>query len=230
MHINHWTKFFMREDIKEILIGISENLRKHDTKTIFPKQEDMFRAFNLCDVPNVKVVILGQDPYHGENQATGLSFSVPADQKLPPSLKNIFKELENDLGIKNTSGDLTKWAQQGVLLLNSVLTVNASEPASHKDVGWEKFTNEVIKYLATERDNLVFVLWGNFAISKRNIIDEANRQKEITHKNSSHNHLILTSPHPSPFSAHRGFFGSKPFSKINNFLKSKNIQEIDWKN
>lgn len=230
MHINHWTKFFMREDIKEILMGISENLRKHTTKTIFPKQEDMFRAFNLCDVPNVKVVILGQDPYHGENQATGLSFSVPADQKLPPSLKNIFKELESDLGIKNTSGDLTKWAQQGVLLLNSVLTVNASEPASHKNVGWEKFTDEAIKYLATERDNLVFVLWGNFAISKRNIIDESNKQKEIIHKNTSHNHLILTAPHPSPFSVHRGFFGSKPFSKINNFLKSKNIKEIDWGN
>jgi len=230
MQINHWTKFFMRQDIKDILMHISENLRGHAEKTIFPKSEDMFRAFTLCDVPNVKVVILGQDPYHGENQATGLSFSVPADQKLPPSLKNIFKEQESDLGIKNTSGDLTKWAKQGVLLLNSVLTVNKSEPASHKEVGWEKFTDEVIKYLANEKDNLVFILWGNFAISKRNIIDEANKQKETVQKNISRNHLIITSPHPSPFSARKGFFGSKPFSKTNEFLKSKNIPEIDWRN
>jgi uracil-DNA glycosylase len=219
MQINHWTKFFMRQDIKDILMHISENLRGHADKTIFPKSEDMFRVFSLCDVPHVKVVILGQDPYHGENQATGLSFSVPAEQKLPPSLKNIFKELETDLGIKNTSGDLTKWAQQGVLLLNSVLTVNKSEPASHKEVGWEKFTDEVIKYLANEKDRLVFILWGNFAITKKSLIESANK-----------NHLILSSPHPSPFSARKGFFGSRPFSKTNTFLKSKNIPEIDWKN
>jgi len=225
MQINHWTKFFMRQDIKDILMHISENLRGHADKTIFPKSEDMFRAFTLCDVPNVKVVILGQDPYHGENQATGLSFSVPADQKLPPSLKNIFKELETDLNIKNTSGDLTTWAKRGVLLLNSVLTVNKSEPASHQKIGWEKFTDEVIKYLANEKDNLVFVLWGNFAITKRTIIDELNKNKS-----SDKQHLILTSPHPSPFSARKGFFGSKPFSKTNTFLKSKNITEIDWKN
>jgi uracil-DNA glycosylase len=215
----------MREDIKNILMEISENLRLHNNKTIFPAKENMFRAFNLCDIPNTKVVILGQDPYHGENQATGLSFSVPVDQKLPPSLQNIFKELKSDLGITNTSGDLTKWAQQGVLLLNSVLTVNKQEPASHKNVGWEKFTDRVIKYLSEEKNNLVFILWGNFAISKKNIIDNINSTKTI-----STQHLILTSSHPSPFSAHKGFFGSKPFSKTNQFLNSKNIPCINWAN
>jgi uracil-DNA glycosylase len=225
MQLNHWTKFFMREDIKNILMEISENLRLHNNKTIFPAKENMFRAFNLCDIPNTKVVILGQDPYHGENQATGLSFSVPVDQKLPPSLQNIFKELKSDLGITNTSGDLTKWAQQGVLLLNSVLTVNKQEPASHKNVGWEKFTDRVIKYLSEEKNNLVFILWGNFAISKKNIIDNINSTKTI-----STQHLILTSSHPSPFSAHKGFFGSKPFSKTNQFLNSKNIPCINWAN
>jgi uracil-DNA glycosylase len=218
----------MQDSIKTILMQISEDLRKHDTKTIFPKQENMFLAFNLCDLPNTKVVILGQDPYHSENQATGLSFSVPADQKLPPSLKNIFKELETDLGINNTSGDLTSWARQGVLLLNSVLTVNKQEPASHKNVGWERFTDEAIKHVATERDNVVFILWGNFAINKRKIIDDANKEKEIKFGDSNKNHLVLTAPHPSPFSVHKGFFGCKHFSKTNAFLKSKNIPEIDW--
>jgi uracil-DNA glycosylase len=217
MYINHWQVFFIRPNIKNILLEISEKIRAHEKKVIFPKKEDLFRAFLLCDVPQVKVVILGQDPYHGENQATGLSFSVPEGQKLPPSLQNIFKELEDDLSIKNTNGDLSKWASEGVLLLNSVLSVNKGEPASHKEVGWEKFTDEVIKYLSDEKENLVFVLWGNFAISKKNLINE-------------NKHLVITSPHPSPFSVHKGFFGSKPFSKINNFLKSKNIKEIDWKN
>ncbi len=230
MHINHWTKFFLREDIKKILLEISENLRKHETKTIFPTKENMFQAFNLCDLPNLKVVILGQDPYHGANQATGLSFSVPIDQRLPPSLKNIFKEIETDVGVKNTTGDLCHWARQGVLLLNSVLTVNQGVPASHKNVGWEKFTDEVIKYISGEKENVVFLLWGNFAISKRNIIDKANKQKEILHKNSSHNHLILTAPHPSPFSVHKGFFGCKHFSQANEFLKSKKLPPINWKN
>jgi uracil-DNA glycosylase len=214
----------MREDIKTILIQISENLRTHDGKIIFPKKENMFRAFDLCDLPNVKVVILGQDPYHGEDQATGLSFSVPPNQKLPPSLKNIFKELETDTGIKNTSGDLTNWAKLGVLLLNSVLTVNKQEPASHKNVGWEKFTDETIKYIASQRENVVFILWGNFAISKRKIIDEINKNKPLEKQ-----HLILTAPHPSPFSVHKGFFGCKHFSKTNHFLKSKNISKVDWR-
>jgi uracil-DNA glycosylase len=217
LQINHWQKFFLRDDIKKILLDISEKVRKHEENIIYPKKENLFKAFFLCDVPNVKVVILGQDPYHGPDQAVGLSFSVPPSQKLPPSLQNIFKELESDLKIKNTNGDLTKWAEQGVLLLNSVLTVNAGAPASHRDVGWEIFTDEVIKYLSDEKENIVFVLWGNFAIGKRKLIDEKK-------------HLVVTAPHPSPLSSHRGFFGSRPFSKINEYLKSKNISPIDWKN
>lgn len=185
-------------------------------KDSFPKEEFVYRALELTPIDKVKVLILGQDPYHGENQANGLAFSVNKDTKLPPSLKNIYKELNSDLGIKTpTHGDLTTWAKQGVLLLNSILTVEKDKPASHRKLGWEEYTDRIIKQISKERENIVFILWGKYAESKIDLID-TNR------------HLIISSPHPSPFSARKGFFGSKPFSKTNNYLKEKGIKEIDW--
>ena len=164
----------------------------------------------------VKVVILGQDPYHGEGEAHGLSFSVQDGVKLPPSLQNIFKELYNDLGIKNgTTGDLTPWARQGVLLLNSVLTVIKDKAASHKELGWQLLTDHIIKLLNQKEEPVVFILWGNFARSKKKYI-------------TNNKHLIIESAHPSPLSAYNGFFGSKPFSKANNFLKENKIKEVDF--
>lgn len=184
---------------------------------IYPDSEATFEAFNLTPFENVKVVILGQDPYHGPNQAHGLSFSVKKGVKQPPSLKNIFKELSNDLNISPPEhGDLTNWAKQGVLLLNATLTVKAQTPGSHQKKGWEKFTDRVISIISEERENLVFVLWGKYAQDKGAVID-------------SKKHFIISSPHPSPFAAHRGFFESKPFSKTNDFLQSKGINPVDWK-
>jgi len=183
---------------------------------IYPESKNIFRAFQLTSPEKVRVVILGQDPYHGPNQAQGLCFSVPDGIPHPPSLRNIIKELSNDLSCPSRqSGDLTHWAYQGVLLLNSVLTVEANKPASHQGRGWENFTDEVIKRLSANKNHLIFVLWGAYAIKKLPLIE---RNK----------HLILQAPHPSPLSAHRGFFGSKPFSKINSYLQKNKIEPIKW--
>ena len=161
-------------------------------------------------------MILGQDPYHGEGEANGLAFSVNRGIRLPPSLKNIYKELNSDLGIEIPKhGDLTKWAKQGVLLLNSVLTVEKDKPGSHRNMGWEEYTDSVIREISEEKEHIVFILWGKYAESKRDLIDERK-------------HLIISSPHPSPFSARRGFFGSKPFSRCNAYLKRNHIEEILW--
>ena len=184
--------------------------------TIFPPENEIFTAFKLTPFNQVKVVILGQDPYHNYNQAHGLSFSVKKGVNLPPSLRNIFLELKDDLGIPiSKDGDLSYWATQGVLMLNAVLTVRSHEANSHKDKGWERFTDAVIKIISENRPHVVFVLWGAYAQKKASLID--------------HNkHTIIKSVHPSPFSAHKGFFGSKPFSQINSALKKSGQTEIDW--
>lgn len=184
--------------------------------TIFPQGINIFNAFNSTPFNDVKVVILGQDPYHGEGQAHGLSFSVQHGVKLPPSLQNIFKELVDDIGCPfPKSGDLSHWASEGILLLNTLLTVRSGEPFSHKDRGWERFTDQVIRTLSDQREHLVFILWGAPAQKKASLIDETK-------------HLILKAPHPSPLSSYRGFFGSKPFSSTNRYLASKGIKPIDW--
>ncbi len=190
--------------------------KEYQTKTIFPQKENVFRALQLTPYEKVKVVIMGQDPYHGEKEAHGLSFSVQKGIKTPPSLQNIYKELQNDLKIvPNDNGDLTKWAERGVLLLNAVLTVQKDTPASHKKLGWERLTDYIIKTLNNKEDPIVFILWGNFAKEKKQF---------ITNKK----HLIIESSHPSPFSCNYGFFGSKPFSKTNEFLIKNNIEPINW--
>lgn len=190
--------------------------REYKTQTIYPRGGDIFKAFDCCDFSNVKVVIIGQDPYHGPGQANGLSFSVSVGIRVPPSLLNIYKEIQNDLGKPiPLSGDLERWARQGVLLLNATLTVKASAPGSHQNRGWETFTDAVIKKISDEKEGVVFLLWGSYAQKKGEIID---RNK----------HLVLMSPHPSPFSADRGFFGCKHFSKANAYLQSKGKDEIDW--
>ena len=189
---------------------------EYKTKTVFPEKNNVFNALKLTPYKNVKVVIVGQDPYHGEGEAHGLSFSVQKGIKIPPSLQNIYQELESDLGIKPAEyGDLTKWAEEGVLLLNAVLTVEKDKPASHKGKGWELLTDFIIKQLNQKEEPIVFILWGNFARSKKVF---------ITNKK----HLVIESTHPSPFSARNGFFGSRPFSKTNNFLIKNNIKPIDW--
>lgn len=190
---------------------------EYKNNTMYPNRENIFRAFSLTPFENVRVVILGQDPYHGEGQAHGLSFSVPNGTKVPPSLKNIYKEIEYDLGVKKdfSNGNLEQWASQGVLLLNSVLTVLADSPASHKDIGWEEFTDNVIKKISEKKESVVFMLWGNFAKNKKVLIDGGK-------------HLVLEAPHPSPFSAHSGFFGCKHFSLCNKYLKEHNLKEINW--
>ena len=191
-------------------------MKLYDEKTIYPLKENIFNAFKLTSFENVKVVIMGQDPYHGEGEAHGLSFSVQDNVKIPPSLQNIYKELYSDLGIppKNT-GNLTGWAKEGVLLLNSTLTVEKDKANSHQGLGWQYFTDYVIKVLNLSEKPIVFILWGNFARSKKVLITNPK-------------HLILESPHPSPFSAYNGFFGSRPFSKTNDFLIKNNIKPIDW--
>lgn len=191
-------------------------LDMYNKETIYPPKDLIFNALKLTPYKNTKVVIMGQDPYHGEKEAMGLSFSVDKSVKIPPSLKNIYKELYDDLGIKpSIYGDLTKWANEGVLLLNSVLTVKKDMPASHRNIGWEPMTDYIIKALNAKETPVVFILWGNFAKSKASL---------ITNKK----HLVITSAHPSPFSCRYGFFGSKPFSKTNNFLIKNNIKPIDW--
>ena len=188
---------------------------RYETTKCFPPKNQIFRAIKLTPFDEVKVVIIGQDPYHNDNQANGLCFSVSDKVKAPPSLKNIFKELEDDLGIKKTSNELEMWAKQGVLLLNATLTVRAHEANSHKDLGWEQFTDFIIKEISDKKENVVFVLWGAFAQKKAGLIDASK-------------HFIIQSAHPSPFSVHKGFFGSRPFSKINQFLKEKGKEPINW--
>jgi uracil-DNA glycosylase len=190
--------------------------QEYQSQTVYPPGKEIFRAFDACEFDDVKVVIIGQDPYHGPGQANGLCFSVREGMRMPPSLLNIFKEIQNDLRkpIPN-SGDLGRWSNQGVLLLNATLTVRASTPGSHQKKGWEEFTDAVIRTISDEKENVVFMLWGAYAQKKGEIID---RKK----------HLVLMSAHPSPFSADRGFFGCKHFSKANEYLKSKGLEEIEW--
>lgn len=204
--------FFQKKDFQALLSFVE---KEQSEKTIYPVAKDVFNAFRLSSYRKTKVVILGQDPYHGPGQAHGLSFSVLGSQKLPPSLKNIFKELENDLGISNSTGDLTSWARQGVLLLNTVLTVEQSKAHSHKAKGWESFTDHVIRELGQSRRRRVFVLWGKPAEKKSTLIDD--------------HHAVIKSAHPSPLSAHRGFFGSKPFSKTNSALEEFGHGPVNWR-
>ena len=214
---NNWDIILKEEYNKDYYKNMVEFLNKeYKDKTIFPLKSNIFKAFSLTDYNNIKVVILGQDPYHGIDEANGLAFSVNDNVKLPPSLKNIFKELESDLNIKNDKGDLSNWAKQGGLLLNTVLTVVKDTPASHKNIGWEIFTDEVIKIINKKKEPVVFILWGNFAKSKKKYIINPS-------------HFIIESTHPSPFSCNNGFFGSKPFSKTNDFLRKNNMKEIDWR-
>ena len=214
-----WLNLLESEFSKDYMSNIKKFLNSEYSKNkkIYPSNSLIFNAFNLCDFEKVKVVILGQDPYHGPRQAHGLSFSVRDKTPLPPSLKNIYKELENDLKIEldKTNGNLEFWAEQGVFLLNTTLTVEENKPLSHSKIGWDIFTNQVIKKLNELKSNLVFILWGKIAQSKTDYID-------------GDKHLVIRSPHPSPLSAHRGFFGSKPFSKTNEYLTSKNINKINW--
>lgn len=214
---NDWKDLLDDEFNKEYYQTLRNFLTtEYRTRTIYPDKYDIFNALHFTPYKDIKVVILGQDPYHGPGQAHGLSFSVNPGIKIPPSLLNIYKELNSDLGcyIPN-NGYLKKWADQGVLLLNTSLTVRAGAANSHKNIGWEVFTDKIISLVNEKEDPVVFLLWGNNAIKKKNL---------ITNKK----HLILTSVHPSPLSASRGFFGSKPFSKINNFLISVNKKAIDW--
>ena len=214
-----WLEHLEGEFQKEYMITLKKKLLdlKNEKIIFYPKGNQIFNAFNLTPFNRVKVVILGQDPYHGPGQAHGLCFSVPSSIKPPPSLINIFKELENDIGkkIDYRNGNLEHWAKQGVLLLNTTLTVEKSKPLSHQNYGWTEFTDYVISLISEKLNNIVFILWGAFAQSKKNLID-------------SNKHLILIAPHPSPLSAHRGFFGSKPFSKTNSFLQSKEIDMVEW--
>ena len=212
-----WKEVLMNEFEKDYFKKLTDFVQnEYNTKTIYPPQSEIFSAFDFTPFENVKVVILGQDPYHGEGQANGLSFSVADGIKLPPSLRNIYKELKDDVGIEiSTSGNLESWAKQGVLLLNATLTVEATKAGSHQKKGWETFTDAVIQKLSDQKENLVFILWGAYAQKKGAKFD---RNK----------HLVIESAHPSPLGAYRGFWGSKPFSTTNQFLKSKNITEIDW--
>ena len=214
---NSWDKVLKEMfDSKEYQAFFQKIDNEYQNKIIYPKKENIYNALKLTPYENVKVVIVGQDPYHGENEAHGLSFSVQKGIKLPPSLKNIYKELLNDLNIVEPNcGDLTSWAKEGVLLLNSVLTVEKDKPASHAKIGWNKYTDYIIQKINEKETSVVFILWGNFAKTKRELITNPK-------------HLIITSAHPSPFSARNGFFGSKPFSKTNEFLKENNIKPINW--
>lgn len=214
---NDWAPLLEEEFKKPYYLRL-RNILKHEyqTKTIYPDMYDIFNALHYTPYNETKVVILGQDPYHGPGQAHGLSFSVKPEVPIPPSLLNIFKELQNDLGcyIPN-NGFLVKWAKQGVLLLNTVLTVRRGSPNSHKGIGWEIFTDRVIELLNEREQPIVFILWGRFAQQKQQLITNPR-------------HFIIKTPHPSPFSANRGFFGSKPFSRTNEILRSVGMEAIDW--
>lgn len=213
-----WKTILQQEFDKPYFIAIKQFIldEKAKGKVVYPPGALIFNAFNLTSFFNTKVIIIGQDPYHGSGQANGLSFSVPMGIRQPPSLQNIFKELKQDIGVeKPTHGNLESWAKQGVLLLNAVLTVNDGEPASHKAAGWENFTNAVIEQLSKNKEHLVFILWGKFAQEKEIFID-------------GNKHLILKGIHPSPMAANRGFFGCKHFSKTNNYLIENGIKPISW--
>ena len=211
-----WTEILAPIKNTEYFTTLWEKVKEeYQTTKCFPPKDQIFRAIELTPFDKVKVVIIGQDPYHNDNPAHGLCFSVSDKVKAPPSLKNIFKELEDDLGIKKTSNELEMWAKQGVLLLNATLTVRAHEANSHKDLGWEQFTDFIIKEISDKKENVVFVLWGAFAQKKAGLIDASK-------------HFVIQSAHPSPFSVHKGFFGSRPFSKINQFLEEKGKEPINW--
>lgn len=215
---NDWDKILDGEFNKDYYVRLKQFLiNEYKTCRIYPSMYDIFNAMKLTAYNDVKCVIIGQDPYHGEGQAHGLSFSVRQGIAPPPSLVNIFKEIKNDVGIDNSGkhGDLTKWAENGVLLLNSVLTVRANQPRSHRGMGWEQFTTEIITLLNKREKPMVFLLWGNDAKQKMSYITNPN-------------HLVLTSAHPSPLSAYNGFFGCRHFSKANEFLRKNGLEEIDW--
>lgn len=218
-----WKQALQDEFGKEYFVALTEFVKKeYKSGKVYPPPKEIFRAFELTPFNKVKVVILGQDPYHGAGQANGLAFAVGEDISLPPSLQNIFKELQSDLGLDPEqgrtllkTGDLERWAKQGVLLLNATLTVRAKTAGSHQNKGWEMFTDAAIKALSDQKDHLVFILWGNYAKAKGAHIDRAK-------------HCVIESPHPSPFSAYNGFFGSKPFSKTNNYLQQQGEKPINW--
>ncbi|MDY0320775.1 MAG: uracil-DNA glycosylase [Arcobacteraceae bacterium] len=212
-----WKEVLKDEFTKEYFVELKRFLiEEKQNYTIYPKGSDMFNAFSYTPFDNVKVVIIGQDPYHGANQAHGLAFSVLDGVAFPPSLRNIFQELNSDIGCPTPkSGNLSSWAKQGVFLINTVLSVREGQAHSHAKHGWEIFTDSVIKKISDKKQNVVFILWGSPAIAKSKLIDSSK-------------HHIITSPHPSPLSSYRGFFGSKPFSKTNEFLASRGIEKIDW--
>ena len=212
-----WKSKLQGEFEKEYFLRLAEFVKQeYRLNTIYPPGSLIFNAFNLCPFQNVKAVIIGQDPYHGPGQAHGLCFSVKEGVDFPPSLKNIFKEIESDIGIKRpVNGNLARWAEQGVLMLNATLTVRAHQAGSHQKKGWEEFTDRVIGILNSEKKNIVFFLWGAFAQKKGESIDRSK-------------HLVLESVHPSPLSASRGFFGNKHFSRCNDYLKDHDIQSINW--
>ncbi|WP_088036728.1 uracil-DNA glycosylase [Evansella clarkii] len=214
---NDWEEYLSEEFEKPYYKALREFLKKeYNEKTVYPDMHNIFNALQTTSYKNTKAVILGQDPYHGPGQAHGLSFSVQPGVKIPPSLKNIYRELHEDLGHPAPEhGFLQKWAEEGVLLLNTVLTVEKGHAASHKGRGWERFTNKIIEKLNERKEPVVFILWGKHAQEKEELITNSH-------------HYIIRSPHPSPFSARRGFFGSRPFSKTNKFLKETGSKEIDW--
>ncbi len=213
-----WKTIIDQEREKDYFVELKKVIdEKYNSTTIFPEKKNIFKAFELTDYENLKIIIIGQDPYHGENQAQGLAFSTPKDVKNPPSLVNILKEIQLDTKKPsiNTDGDLTSWAKQGVLLINTILTVEEAKPKSHHNLGWEIFTDNIIKHINQNFDNIIFILWGANAIKMSKFIDKDK-------------HHILTSPHPSPLSSYRGFFGCKHFSKSNDILRGLDLEEIVW--
>lgn len=217
INCENWSALFKEESEKDYFIKLNQFIDKeYDSKIVYPSREDLFRAFQATSYEEVKVVIIGQDPYHGKGQAHGMSFSVQKGVTIPPSLRNMYKELHADLGLAAPNhGYLMEWANEGVLLLNTVLTVRESEPNSHKGKGWEQFTDAVIRKLNDRSRPVIFLLWGKHAEQKETLITNSR-------------HTVIKSPHPSPFSANRGFFGSRPFSKVNAVLKEMGEKEIDW--
>jgi uracil-DNA glycosylase len=220
MHTNiepSWKKVLHAEFKKPYFVELSKAVGgKYLNQTIYPTVDNIFRAFSLCPFNKVKVVIIGQDPYHGAGQAHGLAFSVLDGVKIPPSLRNIYKEIKSDIGVvADETGNLEHWAKQGVLLLNTTLTVTDGQPASHFGIGWEIFTDAVIKTISEQKENIVFILWGKHAQAKVNLID-------------TEKHLVLESSHPSPFSAHRGFLGCRHFSQTNEYLNEHSLPPINW--
>ncbi|AXX96384.1 uracil-DNA glycosylase [Arcobacter ellisii] len=213
-----WEDVINLEKEKEYYEKLKNEIdKRYETSTVFPEKQNIFKAFSLTKLENLKVVILGQDPYHGFGQAQGLAFSTPSNIKNPPSMVNILKEINDDLGKKSIceDGDLTSWAKQGVMLLNTILTVEEGKPKSHHNLGWEIFTDNIIKYISDNKENVIFILWGSPAIAKTKLINKSK-------------HHILTAPHPSPLSSYRGFFGCKHFSKTNEILTNLKKEAINW--